>query len=329
MKVTNKYYIGTHVMFYEIKVLREMVQSYKNAIDIVENKENITFELFFNMSEVFESIDTDQISKEELLEEFNDICNDLEKNNYPITKIIYDGNKPYTIGSYRRDLNDKGFENHDYVIWGETDCLFPKEMFYCIEGISNHASNQNINRYCITFAMRKMWDNSWSVLEHSKFTSLPFIEDLNTTEISSIWSYMDIDKMNQVNNETEDIDLQIINYPRFDGSCLVISSDLIQNGVNIPKACWACGEDTSLQTMIKLIMGDSYKQFIVKNILKAHNRNHPHKREYVKGENHMKGQSVKHKRRTNKKWNKLHKLAESNLYNLGSNQNKFNKLNQL
>ena len=46
MKVTNKYYIGTHVMFYEIKVLREMVQSYKNAIDIVENKENITFELF-------------------------------------------------------------------------------------------------------------------------------------------------------------------------------------------------------------------------------------------------------------------------------------------
>ena len=32
-------------MFYEIKVLREMVQSYKNAIDIVENKENITFEL--------------------------------------------------------------------------------------------------------------------------------------------------------------------------------------------------------------------------------------------------------------------------------------------
>ena len=38
MKVTNKYYIGTHGMFYEIKVLREMVQSYKNAIDEVENK---------------------------------------------------------------------------------------------------------------------------------------------------------------------------------------------------------------------------------------------------------------------------------------------------
>ena len=75
-------------MFYEIKVLREMVQSYKNAIDIVENKENITFELFFNMSEVFESIDTDQISKEELLEEFNDICNDLEKIFYIFRGIV-------------------------------------------------------------------------------------------------------------------------------------------------------------------------------------------------------------------------------------------------
>ena len=52
-------------------------------------------------------------------------------------------------------------------------------------------------------------------------------------------------------------------------------------------------------------------------------------REYVKGEGHMKGQSVKHKRRVNEKWNSLHKLAESNLYNLGANQNKFNKLNQI
>ena len=63
MKLKNKYIIGTHVMFYEIEALKDMVQSYKNAVDEIENKENVTFELFFNMSETFESIDTDQISK--------------------------------------------------------------------------------------------------------------------------------------------------------------------------------------------------------------------------------------------------------------------------
>ena len=329
MKLKNKYYIGTHVMFYEIEVLSELVQSFKNAIDEVKNKENVTFELFFNVSEFFESIDTQQISKKELISKFNAICDDLEDNNYPITRVVYDNNKPYTIGSYRRDLNDKGCENHDLIIWGETDCWFPKEMFFCIEGVSDYASSENINRYCLTFAMRKMWEESWSVLEHTKFTSLPFINDLNTKDPSSIWHYMTIDEMNKINEETEEIDLKMIDNPRFDGSCLIISSDLILNGVNIPKSCWACGEDTSLQTMIKLIMGNSYKQFIVKNILKAHNRNHPNKREYVKGEGHMEGQSVKHKRRTNEKWNKVHKLAEQNLYNLGPNQLKFNKIKQL
>ena len=52
MKLKNKYIIGTHVMFYEIKALPELIQSYKNAMDLVENKENVTFELFFNSSEL-------------------------------------------------------------------------------------------------------------------------------------------------------------------------------------------------------------------------------------------------------------------------------------
>ena len=187
MKLKNKYIIGTHVMFYEIKALPELIQSYKNAMDLVENKENVTFELFFNMSEAFESIDTDQISILDLKSTFNLMCKELEDEGYPIIKKIYESKNPYTIGSYRRDLNDKGCEDHDFIIWGETDCWFPREMFYCIEGVNDYASTQNINRYCLTFAMRKMWDDSWKVLEHNKFTSLPFINDLDTNNPSSSW----------------------------------------------------------------------------------------------------------------------------------------------
>ena len=332
MKLKNKYIIGTHVMFYEIEALKDLIQSYKNAIDEVENKENVTFELFFNMSEYFESIDTDQIKKTELTTKFLDIIDDLKNNGYPITYKIYFNKKPYSIGSYRRDLNDEGCEDNDFVIWGETDMLFPKEMFQSIEAVSEYAKQQNIHRYCLTFATRKMWGDDWKVLEHNNFINSKFTEmhdNLWQNDPSSIWYTMSIEEMNKINETVEDFDINMIDYPRFDGSGLVISTDLIQNGINIPRAVWACGEDTAFQNMIKIIMGKSYKQFVIKNILKVHNRNHPHKREYVKGEGDMKGKSVKLKRNTNQKWQKVHKLSESNLYNLGPNQNRFNKFNDI
>ena len=332
MKLKNKYIIGTHVMFYEIEALKDMVQSYKNAVDEIENKENVTFELFFNMSETFESIDTDQISKGELLNKFNLICNNLEENNYPITKKVYEDKKPYSIGSYRRDLNDKGCEDNDFIIWGETDMLFPKELFQSIETVSEYTKSQNIHRYCLTFATRKMWGDDWKELEHNDFTNSKFTEmhdNLWQNDPSSIWYTMNIEEMNKINEKAENFDIAMIDHPRFDGSGLVISTDLIQNGINIPRAVWACGEDTSFQNMIKIIMGNSYRQFIIKNILKVHNRNHPNKREYVKGEGNMKGESVKLKRNTNQTWQTVHKLSESNLYNLGAKQERFNRFKDM
>ena len=332
MKLKNKYIIGTHVMFYEIEALKDMVQSYKNAVDEIENKENVTFELFFNMSETFESIDTDQIKKYELLNKFNLICDDLEENGYPKVKKVYKDEKPYSIGSYRRDLNDEGCEDNDFVIWGETDMLFPKEMFQSIETVSEYTKRENIHRYCLTFATRKMWGSDWSVLEHNDFTNSKFTEmhdNLWQNDPSSIWYTMNIEEMNKINEKAENFDIAMIDHPRFDGSGLVISTDLIQNGINIPRAVWACGEDTSFQNMIKIIMGNSYRQFIIKNILKVHNRNHPNKREYVKGEGNMKGKSVKLKRNTNQTWQTVHKLSESNLYNLGAKQERFNKFKDM
>ena len=57
MKINNKYLIGTHIMFYEIDMAEEHIQSINNALDLVENKENIHVDLFFNISEYFERID--------------------------------------------------------------------------------------------------------------------------------------------------------------------------------------------------------------------------------------------------------------------------------
>ena len=53
IKLKNKYIIGTHVMFYEIDMIDDLIQSIINAAESVENKENITVDFLFNMSEYF------------------------------------------------------------------------------------------------------------------------------------------------------------------------------------------------------------------------------------------------------------------------------------
>ena len=50
MKINNKYIIGTHIMFYEITMVKEQTQSIINAIETVDNRENITIDYFFNIS---------------------------------------------------------------------------------------------------------------------------------------------------------------------------------------------------------------------------------------------------------------------------------------
>ena len=64
MELNHKYIIGTHIMFYEIDMAEEHIQSILNAIQTVDNKENIHVDLFFNVSEYFEKIDTSKITKE-------------------------------------------------------------------------------------------------------------------------------------------------------------------------------------------------------------------------------------------------------------------------
>ena len=138
---------------------------------------------------------------------------------------------------------------------------------------------------------------------------------------------MSIDEMNEINSKADDLDIRISNQPKFDGSLLVISSDLVKAGVNIPHSCYACGEDASFEMMCKIIMGNSYVQFIVKNILKVHNRVHPKKREYVVGEQDF--ENVKQKRKSNNRWQQFHKICEHNLYSLGENQTKFKTVEDL
>ena len=323
MLLKNKYVIGTMVMFYELDAIKDFVSSLKSATSFIKNKENITVEFLLNLSEYSEKIDT-SITKDELIELYNNNCIKPLDGLNVITKIYDDSDKLYSIGSYRRDLNYNYCLTHDFIVWGESDCMMPEQYFDVLETTSNYAKSNNINRYCLTFAVRKMWDNSWKVLEHNLFTNNVFkqADDLSCKDDkSSIWYYMNQSEMNDINNQDDEYDIKIIDHPKFDGSLLTISNDLLLNGINIPPAVQGTGEDTSFQDMIKVIMGASYKQFVIKNILKVHNRNHPNKRNYILGEDSS--ISPRNRRSKNKVFDDIHKNSYYNLSIIGNNQNKF------
>ena len=324
MKLNNKYIIGCHVMFYEIEMVEEYLKSVHLALQDIDNKENVKVEMMWNMSQYFEECESG-----EKLFEIRQRINDLE-NDYGFTSLFYERNdKPYTMADYRRELNNK-CDDFDYVIWGESDCLMPRQMFGVLEQLKHYANEDGINRFITTFGIRKMWDDSWKVLEHPKFTDKPYY-DMDTEEDkrkaeSSPWSIrytMSQEEMDEVNSETKELDVQMIKYPKFDGSGLVISSDLLRSGANIPPAVYMNGDDSAFLESCRLHMGENYRQFVIKNILKVHNRNHPKKRNYVKGEDQSKNT---HFKRSTRNWYKeFNEVSKGNLNKLFYSQEPFNK----
>ena len=323
MKLNNKYIIGCHVMFYEIDMVEEYLNSVYLALEEVDNKENVVVEMMWNMSEYFEEFEPK--AKVKITKKIEEL-----KQKYKFASKYYvNHDRPYTMADYRRELNNQCNEC-DYIIWGESDCLMPRQMFGVLEQLKEYANSQGVHRYITTFGIRKMWDESWKVLEHPKFTDKPYY-DMDTEEdtikaTTSPWSIrytMSQEEMDEVNSETTDLDVQMIPYPKFDGSGLVISSDLLRTGANIPPAVYMNGDDSSFLESCRLHMGEQYKQFVVKNILKVHNRNHPNKRHYVKGADNTKNT---HFKRATRNWYKeFNEVSKGNLNKLYYSQEPFNK----
>tara|TARA_Y100000310_G_C20471018_1_gene710027 strand:- start:106 stop:933 length:828 start_codon:yes stop_codon:yes gene_type:complete len=246
----------------------------------------------------------------------------------------YNSNEPLTMVDYRRDLNYNNCKKYDYIIWGESDAQVPRQIFNVLEIIKGYANSNNIYRYITTFAVRKMWDESWKVLEHPDFTDKEYYEMHNPdgsvnekafNEPHSIRYSMSVEEMDKVNDKTEELDIRILKQPQFDGSILCMSSDLIKNGVNVPHAIMGhLVDDTSMMYSCSQIMGEQYVQFVIKNILKVHNRNHPKKRRYALDMDESRTlDEVNHSKKGD--WfYKMRDLVHFNLNNFGKSQTRFN-----
>ena len=324
----NKYVIGTHVMFFEVEMYKDFIDGLINLLDTVENLQNVIIDICFNTSEFIEKIDTKQIDREALIYKFKQETNRIlyECGALCETNIrIIEKDEFYFHADYRRDLNYNYCKKVDYVMWGETDSFFPKEAFQVIETLSEYTREQNIHRYLLSFADRKMWDASWDPLVHVDYEHLEFIDDdeghLNLNQAKSPLS---IEKMNEINAKVDEFNFTYITKPKISGACLVLSSDLIKCGVNIP-SCLIYNDDEGLSVMSEKLLGQDFIQFVCKNILHVHARRHPNKRLYVKGEDNP--YSFINKKSSN--FQKLLKLSRQNVQTLITGKGKFHEYNDL
>ena len=331
VKLKNKFAIGCIVQWYEIEMVEEYLQSVKNALDAIDNKKNIVVDLYFNCSQVLEKIDENQITISDVKYKYNKLLKDIfgydeEINSlvgceYNIFSFINDYDL-YTIADYRRDFNNKYCDLVDVLMWGESDSLIPRQTFQILDNLHSQVKRQT-PKYVSFFSTCKMWDDSWKVLEHPEFTDKPFYDSPDDFKPDEHWwslrYTMSIDEMNSFNDKVEELDIRVLNQHKFNGCGLVISSEVIKAGVNIPRSVFFVHEDTSFMIILQKLLG-MIPQYVIKNILLIHNRNHPKKRMHVKGER-VDG-TMNEKRRSNDWYTKANEMSEKNCYNLSNPNHK-------
>ena len=313
------------VQWYEIEMIEEYLQSVKNAVDMIDNKENIIIDLYFNCSQMLEKIDESQMDISQIKEKYNDMIHDMfghiDYGQYNIRPFMNEvSNIFYTIANYRRDFNDKYCREVDVLMWGESDSLIPRQTFQILDNL--HSSvKEKTPKYVSFFGTCKMWDDSWLPIEHTEFTDKPFV-DGDTENWWSLRYNMNIDEMNAFNDKVEDLDVKVIHQYKFNGCGLVMSSELIKSGVNIPKSSFFIHEDTAFMLQLQQMFQGKIPQYVIKNILLVHNRKHTKKRSYIKGE--LESDDVSGGRLRHDWYKRASDMSHHNCYNMFNQSKTYN-----
>ena len=299
----TKFAIGCLVQWYECDIIEEYVDSLKDAIESYDGQVIVDFTIVGNQ-DLEKCISEEQMNK--CIEKIESICN---MGNVRYTEDLE------TIADYRRLFNTNYCDDVDVLIWGESDAILPKQMFIILNNLHKTSLQNNNPKYLAFFGICKMWDDSWKLLEHPDFTDKPFIE-MDTKNWWSLRYAMNQEEMEEINNRTQNLNVQIVNPYKFNGCGLVISSEVVKSGVNIPKSVFFIHEDTAFMNVMQNVLGGSVPQYLIKNILLVHNRKHPDKRMYIDGEQGIDKTDPGAQRRVHNWYQKANKMCEHNAYNI-------------
>jgi len=306
----TKFAIGCLVQWYECDIIEEYVDSLADAIEAYDGEVQVDFDIVLN--EDLEKC-ISKATKKECIKKITSILEPYiaDRPDRKDWNVNFSANL-YTIADYRRDFNSAYCNGSDVLMWGESDALIPKQTFIILDSLHQMSLQNNNPKYLGFFGTCKMWDDTWKPLEHTEFTDKPFIEN----DYDNWWSLkytMNKDEMNEINSRTDEVDLCILPRHKFNGCGLVISSEVIKSGVNIPKSVFFVHEDSAFMYMTNKVLGN-IPQYVIKNILLVHNRNHPNKRMHIKDE--RKDGTMNEKRRSNEWYVKANQMCEQNYLNM-------------
>tara|TARA_A200000159_G_scaffold122687_1_gene117176 strand:- start:4636 stop:5583 length:948 start_codon:yes stop_codon:yes gene_type:complete len=294
---------GCLVQWYEIDMFEEYLDSLTKSI---VTKEKVLIDMCLVTNQDLEKVSDEVDMLTYIMEKYVRICNQYKLQGYQIKFEVRDD--LYTIADYRRDFNEKYCELADILFWGESDMLVPSQAMETILSL-HEAVKEQTPKWVGFFSTCKMWDDSWKPLEHPKLTDLP--------RDPHAWygtrCYMGYDKMEEINSDVESPHIESTYNYKFNGCGLVMSSEIIKSGVNIPKSVFFTHEDTAFMNKMLTIFGNNQiPLYIVKNILLVHNREHPRKRKYVVSED---GKDINEQRKSNDWYPKASEYSKYNAYN--------------
>jgi hypothetical protein len=249
-------------MWYELEMVSETLDSFQRAREL----SNIPVDVIvcFNMQTWLEQPIIRNIK-----------ANFANLENHPALKdatIIEktDDDAFFNVGDWRREI--KGTDG--YTIWGESDTLVPILYFPLLEQLWNIRTELG-EPHVISLASRKMWDNSWSPVEH------PIMEQYeydgrgksNAPKPLSHDHYITQEELDVFNADyMDDPQLARISPPKIDGSMLALHPNIPQL---ISDDIRMVGEDFCAQLALSVL---DIPQYHVRNIIKGHNYHHPRKR---------------------------------------------------
>lgn len=243
-----------NIMWYESKMMNETFDSIQSAL----KNSNIPVEFFFVLN-------SQTYWEKPLVGNASDMFDQFK--NHPIFKsatvIEKTDNDPlYNVGDLRRECYNRDYK---YTVWGESDSLLPEDFFYILE-------NLDINsKHALTFSSRKMWDRTWTHVEHVA------LRDMDINKIHPTWRndvQMNQSELNAFNNQFGEVTIDVIptGMQKIDGSTVCVSGDFDTPFVS-EQGCF--GEDTSFEYYLKI---KNIPQLLVSNRIKGHNYIHKDKR---------------------------------------------------
>lgn len=293
--------IGCLIQWYELDIIEEYFSSIRRAIDVLDDPSQVIVDNLVCLTQQLEQSD---IPVEQCLDKIASLAKTYD---LPL-RSTYD---LVTIADYRRQFNEEYCDKADVLIWGESDMIAPSSMFAAAIALHEVAP---VPKYVATFAICKMWDESWKPLEHPQFTDKPFIEG-DTTNWWSLRYTMSWEEMEQFNKAVSSPEVVEVRPHKFNGCGLVISSEVIKAGVNIPRSVFFIHEDTAFMLMVQKVLGQ-IPQYHFRDILLVHNRKHPNKRKHIAEEVGIDPTNPGLQRAQQPWYGPANKLCEQNCHNL-------------